>query len=173
MAKSKEKIFQDQYDDEKVLLVFNKHPIVMRKEIIIASALLLLGTLPALVKPTYSCFFGGLGIGAVLAFFVMLYAWMNWYFSVYIVTDQRFIQTNYKGLWKRSVVDIGMDKIQTLSYEVNGLQQSLLGFGTIVIQTYVGELVIHEVHHPQKIHKQMSQILRDLGYHNAEPPLPL
>ena len=51
-----------------------------------------------------------------------------------------------KGLWKHSVVDIGLDKIQTISYEINGLQETLLGFGTIVIQTYVGELVIHDVH---------------------------
>ena len=65
---------------------------------------------------------------------------------------------------------VGLDKIQSISYEVKGLQETLLGFGTIVIQTYVGELVIHEVHHPKKIQKQMSHILRDLGLHLSSPP---
>ena len=62
------------------------------------------------------------------------------------------------------MVDIGLDKIQIISYEIRGFQESLLGFGTIVVQTYVGELVIHEVHHPRKIQKQMSHILREQGY---------
>ena len=165
------KYFTDQFDDEEMLLLFRKHPIVMRKEIVISSVLLLLGTLPALIKPTYLFFFGGLAVGAFLAFAVMFYAWMGWYFSVYIVTDQRFIQSLQKGLWKHSVVDIGLDKIQTISYEINGLQETLLGFGTIVIQTYVGELVIHDVHKPSHIQKRMSHILRDLGFNNTNPPM--
>ena len=101
----------------------------------------------------------------------MFYAWIGWYFSVYIVTDQRFIQSLQKGLWKHSVVDIGLDKIQTISYEIKGLQETLLGFGTIVIQTYVGELVIHDVHKPSHIQKRMSHILREQGFSNSNPTL--
>jgi hypothetical protein len=170
MAKNANKHFEDQFDDEDMLLMFRKHPIVMRKEIIIASVVLLLGVVPAFFRPTYAVFFGGLVIGFVLSSLVMFYAWMGWYFSVYIVTSQRFIQVSQKGLWKKSVVDIGLDKIQTISYEVGGFQEALLGFGTIVIQTYVGELVIHEVHHPGRIQKHMSHILRELGFHAAAPP---
>lgn len=159
-----EKYFEDQFDDEEMLLLFRKHPVVMRRAIIFASLALLIGVLPALVWPTFQVFFGGLGVGFVLAAGIMFYSWIGWNFSVYIVTDQRFIQVSQKGLWKRSMVDIGLDKIQIISYEIRGLQESLLGFGTIVIQTYVGELVIHEVHHPRKIQKRMSQILREQGY---------
>ncbi len=158
------KYFPDQFDDEEMLLLFRKHPVVMRKAIVIASLAILVGVLPALIKPTYVVFFGGLAIGFVLCFLIMFYSWIGWNFSVYIVTDQRFIQMSQKGFWQRSMVDIGLDKIQTISYEIRGLQESLLGFGTIVIQTYVGELVIHDVHHPRKIQKQMSHILREQGY---------
>ncbi len=167
------KYFEDQFDDEEMLYLFRKHPVVMRRAIIIASVLLLLGTLPALVQPTYLFFFGGLGIGFLLFMLVMFYAWIGWNFSVYIVTDQRFIQISQKGLWRRSLIDIGLDKIQTISYEVNGLQETLLGFGTIVVQTYVGELVIHDVHHPQKIQKRMTAILRDLGYVGSKATMPV
>ena len=164
-----DKYFSDQFEDEEMLLLFRKHPIVMRREIVIASVLLLLGTVPALIKPTYAYFFGGLAIGFILATLVMFYAWIGWYFSVFIVTDQRLLQMSQRGLFKRSVVDIGLDKIQTISYEVSGLQETLLGFGTIVIQTYVGELVIHDVHHPKHIQKRMSQILRELGISSTPP----
>jgi hypothetical protein len=166
-----DKYFSDQFEDEEMLLLFRKHPIVMRREIVIASVLLLLGTVPALIKPTYAYFFGGLAVGFVLATLVMFYAWIGWYFSVFIVTDQRLLQMTQKGLFKCSVVDIGLDKIQTISFEISGLQETLLGFGTIVIQTYVGELVIHDVHHPKRIQNRMSHILRELGYHPAVPPM--
>jgi hypothetical protein len=164
-----QKYFPEQFDDEKVLLVFNKHPFVMRREIIIASVLLLLSVIPGLIKPTYGVFFGGLGVGFVLAALVMFYGWMNWHFSVYVVTDQRFIQATHKGLWKHSIVDLGLDKIQAISYDISGFTQALLGSGTIVIQTYIGELVIHNVHHPKKIQTQLSHILRDLGLNNNVP----
>jgi hypothetical protein len=165
----KKKYFSDQFDDETMLLMFRKHPVVMRKEILIASVVLLLGVIPALVVPTYAVFFGGLGSGFLASFLIMFYAWIGWHFTVYIVTDQRLMQINQKGLWKRSVVDIGLDKIQTVSYEIKGLQETLFGFGTIVIQTYVGELVIHDVHHPRQIQKKVSHILRELDVNFTSP----
>ena len=167
----KKKYFSDQFDDEAMLLMFRKHPVVMRKEILIASVLLLLGVIPALIVPTYAVFFGGLGLGFTLSFLVMFYAWIGWHFTVYIVTDQRLMKINQKGLWKRSVVDIGLDKIQTVSYEIKGLQETLFGFGTIVIQTYVGELVIHDVHHPRQIQKKLSHILRELDINFSSPSI--
>ena len=158
------KYFSDQFDDEEMLLLFRKHPVVMRKALVFGSLLLLIGVLPALAYPTMLVFFGGLAIGLILFLMVFFYSWMGWYFSVYIVTNQRFIQSTQKGLWKHSVVDIGLDKIQTISYEINGLQETMLGFGTIVVQTYVGDLVIHDVHKPKVIQKRMSHILRELGF---------
>lgn len=173
------KYFSDQFDDEEMLLLFRKHPIVMRRAIVIASIGLLL---PVLYvggltffrpdsPPTIPFFFGCLGLGLVIATVIMFYSWISWNFSVYIVTNQRFIQITQSGLWRRSVVDIGLDKIQTISYEISGLQETLLGFGTIVVQTYVGELVIHDVHHPKHIQKRMSQILRELNITSSGPPI--
>jgi hypothetical protein len=31
------------------------------------------------------------------------------------------------------------------------------------MQTYVGDLVIHDIHHPGRIYKKLTTILRDLG----------
>jgi hypothetical protein len=165
------KYFPDQFEDETMLLLFRKHPVVMRKSIIAASAGLLIGVLPALFIPTLSVFYIGLGLGFLLAFVIIFYAWIGWNFSVYIVTDQRFIQVTQKGLWSRSMVDVGLDKIQTISYEVKGMQETLLGFGTIVVQTYVGELVIHNVYHPRKVQRKISHILREQGFSLPQPAI--
>lgn len=160
-----EKYFADQFDDEEVLMVFKKHPIVMRKGLIFACLGPLLGVLPAAIMPTlgFTIFFGGLAAGFVLAFLLFFPSWIAWNFSVFIVTDQRFIQITQKGLFHRSVVDIGLSQIQMVNYEVAGLQESMLGFGTITMETYMGELMIHDVHHPARIQKKLLHILRDQG----------
>ena len=157
------KYFEDQFDDENVLYVFRKHPIVMRRGLILSMLAILLGTIPALIKPEFSYFYGGLAGGFLLGVILILPSWISWYYSVFIVTDQRFIQVTQKGFFNKSVVDIGLHQIQMINYEVAGIQESLLGFGTIMMQTYMGDLVIHDLHHPAKIQKKLIHILRDLG----------
>lgn len=170
MAEQKEKYFEDQMDDEEVLFVFRKHPIVMRKGLVFGMLAILLGTIPALIKPEYSYFFGGLIGGFLLGGLIFLPSWIAWYYSVFIVTDQRFIQVTQKGLFHKSVVDLGISQIQMVNYEVAGFQETLLGFGTIMMQTYLGDLVIHDVHHPAKIQKKLLGILRDQGIITANYP---
>jgi hypothetical protein len=169
-AEKKVKYFADQFDDETVLFVFHKHPIVMRKGLVLGMLGPLLGVIPAAIKPDlgFGAFFGGLAIGCALGLLLFAPSWIGWHFSVFIVTDQRFIQISQKGLWHRAVADISLSQIQSINYEVSGLQETLLGFGTIKMQTYVGDLVIHDVHHPAKIQKQLLSILREEGI-NTNP----
>lgn len=157
------KYFEDQFDDEEVLYVFHKHPVVMRKGLVFGMLGPLLGVLPALHFLTISSFVIGLLGGTLLGGLILLPSWISWHFSVFIVTDQRFIQITQKGLFHRAVADLGLSQIQSVNYEVSGLQETLLGFGTIKMQTYVGDLTIHDVHHPAKIQKRILGILRDEG----------
>jgi hypothetical protein len=160
-----EKYFEDQFDDEEVLYVFHKHPVVMRKGLIFGMLGPLAGILPAAFKPSLGLgfFFGGLVVGVILGLLIMLPSWVGWHFSVFIVTDQRFIQITQKGFFHRSVADLTLGQIQSVNYDVSGLQETLLGFGTIKMQTYVGDLTIHDVHHPAKIQKKLLTILRKEG----------
>jgi membrane protein YdbS with pleckstrin-like domain len=165
------KYFDDQFDDEEVLYVFHKHPIVMRKGLIIGLVAWLIGPVYTLIltyihpnNPPNMAFFMlsllvSIGIGTIL----FIPSWIGWHFSVFIVTDQRFIQITQKGLFHRSVADLTLGQIQSVNYDVAGLQETLLGFGTIKMQTYVGDLTIHEVHHPARIQKELLNILRKQG----------
>jgi len=129
------------------------------------SWLIIIGIIPAAIKPElgFGAFFGGLAAGVVLGFLLFAPDWIGWHFSVFIVTDQRFIQITQKGLFHRAVSDIGLTQIQSINYEINGLQETMLGFGTIKMQTYVGDLVIRDVHHPAKTQKKLASILREEG----------
>lgn len=161
--------FKEQFEDEEVKLVFRKHPIVMRRGLIYWALSLLVGVSVALVKPTFGYFFAGLGAGFLLGCIVIFPYWVRWYFSVYIMTNQRFIQQN-RSIFNVNVVDIGLEQIQMINYEVAGLEQTMLGFGTIVVQTYVGDLVIRDVAHPAAVQKKMVRVLRELGVQPSSRP---
>lgn len=167
-----QKYFADQFDDEEVLFVFRRHPIVMRKGIVLFSIGPLIGVLPAAIWPQlgFGAFFGGLGGGFLLGMLLFMPGWISWYYSVFIVSDQRFIQITQKGLFKRSVVDIGLNQIQMVNYEIGGLQETLLGYGTIMMQTFMGELLIRDLHHPAKIQKKLLNILREKGIDMSSSP---
>src|SRR3990167_1051904 len=168
-TESKHKYFKEQFDDEEVRLVFRKHPIVMRKGLILAMLAILLGTVPALIKPEYSYFILGLLGGFLLAIILMFPWWVRWYFSVYIMTDQRFIQQT-RSLLAVNVVDISLEQVQMINYQIKGLEQTMLNYGTIIVQTYVGDLVIRCVHRPAKTQKKIIEVLRELGIHPAQRP---
>jgi hypothetical protein len=175
------KYFADQMDDEEVLLVFRKHPVVMRKGLVLGSFGLLVGPLYTIVLtliyannpekyPSVNFFFASLGVSAALGILLLFPSWISWYYSLFIVTDQRFIQINQKGMFHRSLVDIALNQIQMVNYEVSGMQETMLGFGTIMMQTYMGDLVVHDVSHPAKIQKKLLGILREKGIISASYP---
>lgn len=167
------KYFADQFDDEEVLYVFRKHPIVMRKGLIFGMSAWLIGPLYTLALtyiyannpekfPSINLFiFSFLG-SVLLGMLILVPYWISWYFSVFIVTNQRFIQVRQKGLFEREINDIGLNHIQTMNYKIEGIEETLLGFGTITVQTYMGDVVIHHIHHPAKTHKTIQNFLREL-----------
>ncbi len=177
---AKVKYFPDQFDNEEVLYVFRKHPIVMRKGLVWGSFGLLVGPLYTLIltythpatPPTMTFFYLSFLASMLLASLLFFPDWMSWYYSVFIVTDMRFIQITQKGFFHRSVVDMALNQIQMVNYEIAGLQETLLGYGTIMMQTFVGDLVIHYIHHPQHIQKKLLEILRAEGVQtNSSAPV--
>lgn len=155
--------FEDQQEGEELLFTFRKHPIAMRKGFYLMIIPFLLASIPVLLWPenlTYLWWaFAGLGLGILLFF----YHWMGWYFSIYIVTNQRLRQVTQKGFFNRSIIDLGISKIQNISYNVPGMTATMLGFGTIVVQTYVGDLLLNKIHHPNKIYNKLSEVVTKYG----------
>lgn len=164
--------FEGQLEDEDVLYVFRRHPIVMRRGLIYGSLGLLVGPLTTLVltytntnNPPTMTFFYLSGLASICICALLFFpAWMSWYFSVFIMTNQRFMQVTQKGFFHRSVSDIALDLVLSLNYEISGIEQTLLGFGTITMQTYVGDTKMHYIHHPARTQQKIADILRQLGY---------
>jgi hypothetical protein len=148
--------FEGQHEGEEILFVFRRHMIAMRKGFYALLIPFAIASIPAILWPNnlnnFWIALGGLGIGLLLFF----YHWVGWYFSIFLVTNQRVRQVSQRGLFGKSVIDLGLSKIQNISYNIPGLSGEVLGYGTIVIQTYVGDLVLDRIQHPSRIYNMLQ-----------------
>lgn len=151
--------FSGQREGEEVELIFRRHMMTAWRGMMWLIIWSLLGVLPMLIwKNNEKMFFAWLacaGIGLLGA----MYAYMLWHFSYYLVTNQRVRQVRQRGLFRKVVVDLGLDKIQSISYEVPGLGGGMFGYGTLLLQTQVGDMTISMVRNPEKTYN----ILQDLA----------
>lgn len=170
-AEGKPRYFDDQFDDEEVLYVFHKHPIVMRKGLIWSSFGLLAGPLYTLIMtyvhpdnpPSMMFFYLSFVVSLLLSTLLMFPSWMSWHFSVFILTNQRFIQITQNGFFNRTVADVPLKLVQSINYEIKGLEQTVLGFGTIIMQTFIGDTRLHHIHHPAKVQRKIVEHMREIG----------
>lgn len=148
--------FDGQRDGEELLFVFRRHIIAMRKGFYLLLIPFAISSIPPLIWQTQLELFLLPIAGLVLGLVLFSYHYLMWYFTVYIVTDQRIRQITQRGFFGKDVVELRLSKIQNISYNVPGLSGELFGFGTIVIQTFVGDLVIHNVEHPDQIYNKLQ-----------------
>jgi len=148
--------FEGQRPGEKVLFVFRRHLIAMRKGFWLLLIPFALSSIPPLIWQTNLELFllpiGGLLLGLIL----FMYHYIMWYFTIYLVTNQRIRQVTQKGIFGKDVVELRLSKIQNISYNIPGFSGEILGYGTIVIQTFVGDLVIRNVEHPEKTYNKLQ-----------------
>ena len=164
MAKHSESVkldFDGQHEGEQVLFVFRRHIIAMRKGFYALLIPFAISSVPPLIWQDNLQLFllpvGGFLIGLMMFF----YYFLLWHFTVYIVTTERIRQVTQKGLFGTDVVELRLAKIQNISYNIPGLFGEIFKFGTIVVQTFVGDLVIHKVEKPSEIYNKLQDAVHD------------
>jgi len=161
-TQNKQYSFDGQRDDEKLLFVFRRHMISMRKGFYMLVLPLIVTAIPPLIwSDSLELFLlpiAGLTIGLIM----FAYHFILWYFSVYIVTDQRIRQVTQRGFFGKDVIDLRLSKVQSISYNIPGFSGDIFHFGTIVIHTFVGDLVIHNVEHPVKIYNKLQDAVNNV-----------
>lgn len=148
--------FEGQRDGEELLFVFRRHPIALRKAYYLLLVPLVIGCVPPLIWQTNLMLFWLPVIGLLIGSVLFAFHFIMWYFTIYIVTDQRVRQITQKGFFGKDVVELRLSKIQNISYNIPGFWGETIGFGTIVIQTYVGDLVIHNVGRPDDTYNKLQ-----------------
>lgn len=155
--------FDGQREGEKVKFIFRRHITTARKGLRFLIIMIIIGVVPMVLWPDIKEMFW-IFLGCVIVGLLGLgYAYMLWYFSVYIVTNERIRQITQKGLFKKTVVDLGIDKIQSVSVSTPNMIAGLFGYGTILIQTGVGDMIISQVPKPNEIHNKLQNIAKEAG----------
>lgn len=154
-------IFDGQREGEEVQFVFRRHFLTAKSGLIFLILMIMIGVGLTLLWPNNMMIFETFLALILVGILGFLYSYMLWYFSIYIVTNQRIRQISQRGLFKKSVVDLGLDKIQSISYGVSGIRAGLMGYGTIVIQTAVGDLVISMVKNSEKIYNDLQNLINE------------
>lgn len=157
--------FQGQREGEEVEMVIHQHPLVMRKALIIGLVVILLGVIPLDFPQVYEQ--PGLAdictkIALILPLFVIaywFYRWVGWYYTVYIVTDQRIVEVHQKGFFDRSITEWQHSKILHVNYRVKGFQAVIFNYGDITVRTVIGDLVMPTIHKPVKTHAELQAIV--------------
>lgn len=153
--------FNGQRDGEEVLFVFRRHLIAMRKGFYSLLVPFALTAIPPLIwQDNLELFLLPVG-GLLLGLILFSYHFLMWYYTYYIVTDQRIRQVTQKGFFGTDVIELRLSKIQNISYNIPGFFGEMFHFGTIVIQTFVGDLVIRNVEHPEDTYNKLQNAVTD------------
>lgn len=151
--------FEGQREGEEVELVFRKHLMTAWRGLVFFVLMCAIGIVPMVIwKDDQHMFYVWLAC-FVIGILGALRVYMLWYFTYYLVTNQRIRQVRQKGFFKKTVVDLGLDKVQSLSYEVPGILGGMFGYGTILLQTQVGNMRISMVRQPEKIYNKLQDLV--------------
>lgn len=156
--------FEGQREDEEVVYVFRRHILTSIKGLFFLVFMVIVGMVPMLIWPEkQNMVFVWMGF-AVVGLLGLGYSYLLWYYSFYVITNQRLRQTRQKGLFKKTVVDLDLENIQSASFGVPGMFGAMFNYGTILIQTSAGDLVLSMVSHPETVYNEMEN-----ARHGAQP----
>jgi len=81
--------------------------------------------------------------GAVFLYFIWLIVlwtgafmvWTDWYLDLWIITEDRLVHIDQKGLFNREVSSMRYERIQDITSEVPGIIPTVFGFGVLHVQS--------------------------------------
>jgi len=137
--------FTGQREKEEVIEVIHRHwfnilshffLLVIFSFLLIASPLILTVFFPDLLSSEQGLFF--LFLENTFFIFIWLFGfllWIDYYFDVWIITNERIIDIEQKGLFNRHVSELNFSNIQDVTITVEGIIPTMLNYGEVFIQT--------------------------------------
>ena len=112
---------------------------------------------------------GDIGMAAGLAFGALwvlvgwtLYFkfWTLYWLDIWVVTDRRLIDIDYRRLFDRDIAILRLDKLQDVTVRVQGLLGNLLKYGSVSVQTAgeSREFVIDQIANPESLRNALVRV---------------
>lgn len=103
-------------------------------------------------------------------------AWIDYYLDVWIVTNERIVNIEQRGLFNRTVSEQNLSRVQDVTHEVKGLLPTFLGYGYVYVQTAGQQerFVFEQVAHPDRVARTIlelhEQYVAKHGQEGEKPP---
>jgi len=157
--------FETQSDDEEVILFLRQHPIVNVKWILIVIFMLVLPSVFSFFPP-YSNLPINFQFVITLGWYMFVFGYafakfMGWFFNIYILTDERIVDVDFKNIFFRNIATAKIEEIQDVSIQSSGSFETFFGYGSVFIQT-AAEVAVFEflsVPNPDKVGKIINQLI--------------
>jgi len=146
---------------------------VLRQNQIVFIAMLILVVVPigviagyVLVNPDLSidvqtqAVITSLSIFSLTILSMQLYAFVNYYLNVYIITDQRLVDISQEGFFNRKISELHLRQVQDVNAQVKGIVATFLHFGDVDVQT-AGEredFIFTTIPNPYTVAKQIINL---------------
>jgi hypothetical protein len=137
--------FPNQHQNEEVLRVIHRHwfNILSHFFIIVIFSFLLVASFlafPILFPEMFNDGSARLFLFAENTFFIFIWLfgfliWIDYYFDVWIITNERIVNIEQKGLFVRHISELSFQNVQDVTSAVNGLLPTILNYGDVAIQT--------------------------------------
>jgi hypothetical protein len=170
--------FHGQHSGEIIITIIRRHWFNISEQYFIIIGVLFLMFASLQLLPMYFSTSNELPvfffIESFLAIIIWLYAfiiWIDFYFDVWIITNERIVNIEQKALFIRTTSELKFDKIQDISIEIVGLIPTILNFGDVHVQTAgnTERFLFHKVPDPQKIKSLiMNMQTMTINKHEAE-----
>jgi uncharacterized membrane protein YdbT with pleckstrin-like domain len=72
---------------------------------------------------------------AIIIWIYTFLIWIDYYFDVWIITSERVVNIEQRGLFVRQVSELKYNKIQDVTVDVGGFFPTILNYGDVHIQT--------------------------------------
>lgn len=137
--------FQGQHPGEEVQEIIHRHwfNIFLHLFVVIALGVLLVGSfliLPLVfpdLKDEIALRFSYF-LQNTLFIFLWIYGfliWIDYYFDVWVITNERIVNIEQKGLFAREVSELKFSNVQDVTSTVEGLLPTVLNYGDVYVQT--------------------------------------
>ena len=137
--------FRGQHENEQVLHVIHRHwfnifahflMIFIFSFLLICSLLAVPLLFPEMLTAANTRFF--LFVQNTFFIFIWIFGfllWIDYYFDVWIITNERIVNIEQKGLFVRHISELNFSRIQDVTATVEGILPTMLNFGDVSVQT--------------------------------------
>ncbi len=156
--------FENRDPEEKVILFLRSHPITNLGWICFTFILVIappfFTALPFFDSIPFRYTLLGVFIWYLFTFIYAFEAFLDWFFSVNIITDERIFDFDFYNLTYRKVTDVNIDKIQDVTVSIGGGIGTLFNYGNVQIQTAaeIPEIDFINVPQPDKVAKVLREM---------------